>query len=117
MPTFDRSLTTGAIVVVPFPYSDRLAEKRRPALVISGNAIHTAGFCWLLMVTSAGQSVMPHDVSIYDLKSAGLSAASVVRPVKIACVEPGRILRVAGHLSGADLEAVRHSFQHICGLA
>lgn len=25
----------GAIVVVPFPYADRLAEKKRPALVLS----------------------------------------------------------------------------------
>ena len=32
------------IVVVPFPYADRLAEKRRPALVISNRklAVHAS---------------------------------------------------------------------------
>ncbi len=29
----------GAIVLVPFPYSDRLAEKRRPALVVARPSI------------------------------------------------------------------------------
>jgi mRNA interferase MazF len=117
MPSFDQPLTTGAVVVVPFPYSDRFAEKRRPALVISGDAVHKAGFCWLLMITSAGQGLLPDDVPIHDLTIAGLSSVSVVRPIKIACVEPGRILRVAGSLSGADIEAVRQRFRKLCGMA
>ena len=31
------------IVVVPFPYADRLAEKRRPALVISNRKLAAHG--------------------------------------------------------------------------
>jgi mRNA interferase MazF len=31
------------IVVVPFPYADRLAEKRRPALVISNRRLAPFG--------------------------------------------------------------------------
>lgn len=110
----DQSLRNGAVVVVPFPYSDRFAEKRRPAVVISGAPVHAAGFCWLLMITSTQQKPWPDDVPINDLELAGLGAASVVRPIKIACVEPGRILRVAGHLSCVDLKAVRQRFGQLC---
>jgi len=41
------------IVVVPFPYTDRMAEKRRPALVVS-NAELAARFgrVWVAMITS-----------------------------------------------------------------
>ena len=41
---------------------------------------------------------MPDDVPIEDLATAGLDAKSVVRPVKLACIEPGRILRRIGLL-------------------
>ena len=37
MPISERPrYAAGDVVVVPFPYADRLAEKRRPALVVSG---------------------------------------------------------------------------------
>ncbi len=84
--------------------------------MISGDAVHAAGFCWLLMVTSAGQGLLPGDVMISDLVMAGLDAPSVVRPIKFACVEPSRILRGAGRLCVEDLAAVRLSFSRLCGL-
>jgi len=96
----------GDVVVVPFPYSDRLAEKRRPALVVSNREVASAGFVWVAMITSANNPTMRHDLAISDLRRAGLSAPSVVRPVKIACIEPARILRRAGRLSAAESAAV-----------
>lgn len=86
------------IVVVPFPYADRLAEKRRPALVISSRKLAVHGLVWVAMITSADNEAWSSDVSITDLKRAGLPAPSVVRPAKIACIEPGRIERRAGRL-------------------
>jgi mRNA interferase MazF len=96
----------GDVVVVPFPYSDRLAEKRRPALVISGRALAAAGFVWVAMITSAANPPMQHDQPISDPRRAGLSAPSVVRPVKVACIEPARILRRAGRLTAAESASV-----------
>ncbi len=96
----------GDIVVVPFPYSDQFAEKRRPALVVSNRGVAAEGFVWVVMVTSAKNPTMRHDLAIADLKRTGLSAPSVVRPIKIACIEPSRILRRAGRLAAKDLAAV-----------
>jgi len=46
------------IVVVPFPYADRLAEKRRPALVISSRKLAPFGLIWLAMITSAQRALV-----------------------------------------------------------
>ena len=98
-PMHSSDLAAGDIVVVPFPYSERFAEKRRPALVVSSAAIHAQGLVWLVMVTSAKQSQRAFDHVIHDLTPTGLSVASTIRPVKIACLEPDRILRKTGCLN------------------
>ncbi len=101
-----RSDTTGAyapwdIVIVPFPYTDKLAEKRRPALVVSNKTLHEQhGLTWLLVITSADNRGWAGDVEIKDLKRAGSPAPSLVRPAKIATVETAHILRRVGNLGG-----------------
>lgn len=69
------------VVRVPFPFTDRQAEKNRPALVISDAAVfnRAAGHSVLAMITSAVHSPWPLDVPISDLKAAGLPAPSLVR--------------------------------------
>lgn len=112
MPTSDPGdLPAGTVVVVPFPYSDRLAEKRRPALVVSGPAVAASGFVWIAMITSARNTALATDVQIDDLPAAGLAVPSVVRPFKIACIEPARILRAIGalrHDTAAEVYACLH---------
>lgn len=100
------------IVVVPFPYADRLAEKRRPALVISGPKLARYGLIWVAMITSAENERWPSDVSVSDIERAGLPAPSVVRPAKIACIEPARIERRVGRL---DKTAARTVVQRLKG--
>jgi mRNA interferase MazF len=101
MLTSSPSFRAGTVVVVPFPYSDRLAEKRRPAVVISGEAVGRAGVVWIAMITSARNDPLADDWPIHDLAATGLVVPSVVRPVKIACIEPSRILRAIGALPAA----------------
>ncbi|MGH7653681.1 MAG: type II toxin-antitoxin system PemK/MazF family toxin [Gemmatimonadaceae bacterium] len=91
------------VVVVPFPYVDRLAEKRRPALVVSTAELAAYGVIWVAMITSAANEAWTCDVPITDLERAGLPAPSVVRPAKIAAIDPSRIVRRAGVLGpGAE---------------
>ena len=102
----------GDVVVVPFPYADRLAEKRRPALVVSGPRLASFRLLWVAMITSADNEPWSCDVPVGDLKRAGLPAPSVVRPAKIACIEPARVLRRAGKL---DRAAARRVMQRLRG--
>lgn len=46
------------VVVVPFPFTDRTASKRRPALVVSDGAVfdRKVGYSLLVMITTAAHS-------------------------------------------------------------
>jgi mRNA interferase MazF len=105
------------IVVVPFPYADRLAEKRRPALVISGARLAPYGLVWVAMITSAENKRWTSDVAIADINRAGLPASSVVRPAKIACIEPMRIERRIGRLDKTTARAVAQRLRGFLGSA
>lgn len=94
------------VIVVPFPYSERLAEKRRPALVVSGEHLHGEGYLWVAMITGGGKAVRTGDVPIRDLDVAGLPGPSMVRTLKLATIEPERILRRAGRLANDQRAAV-----------
>ncbi|HET7910894.1 MAG TPA: type II toxin-antitoxin system PemK/MazF family toxin [Pseudolabrys sp.] len=118
MPSSDReSFAPFDIVVVPFPYADRLAEKRRPALVISGNKLVPTGLLWVAMITSIGNEPWPFDIPIPDLRRAGLPAPSIVRITKIACIEQARVDRRAGRLDKATARTVVQRLRGLLGVA
>ncbi len=95
------------VVVVPFPYTDRLAEKKRPAVVVSAPDVSAKyGLVWLLMVTSADNPAWECDVIVKDLKAVGLPAPSRVRTAKIATADAARIIAKIGRLSPDDEDAV-----------
>jgi mRNA interferase MazF len=105
--TFDIEFTQGDIVVVPFPYTDRQTEKRRPALVISSKKLRDEhGLVWLVMITSAENQSWYGDVTI-NSESSGLSSPSVVRTAKLATIDAGRIIRVAGKLNPETFDRVQ----------
>jgi len=100
------------VVVEPFPYSDRLAEKRRPALVVSQPELErSCGLVWVVMITSSGRAPLLGDVSIRDSQAAGLPVASTIRAGKIATIEPHRVLRKAGSLSPRDRDAAERALR------
>lgn len=76
------------LVKVPFPYTNRPVQQRRPALVVAvPEAPGAPELLWVLMVTSAANRGWPGDVAVSDLAAAGLPAPSVVRSAKIATIE------------------------------
>lgn len=84
MPGFRR----GDVVKVPFPYTDRPTRQYRPALVVAAGSLENAhGLLWVVMITSAENRRWPDDLTIGDLKTAGLPAPSVIRTAKIATIE------------------------------
>ena len=97
----------GDIVVVPFPYTDRQTEKRRPALIISnGKITHQHGLIWLAMITSADNQRWEHDIAV-EGKHTGLSSPSVIRVAKLATIDASRIIRVAGKLNPETFDRVQ----------
>lgn len=117
MTELDQRFAPFDIVVVPFPYADRLAEKRRPALVVSSAKLAVHGLVWVAIITSADNETWSSDIPITDINRAGLSAPSMIRPAKIACIEPSRIVRRAGRLDKATARNVAQKLRGLLGTA
>lgn len=95
----------GDVVVVPFPFTERLASKRRPALVCSSAEYNAASrHVVLAMITTAAHSQWPGDVAIEDIDDTGLPAPSLVR-WKMFTLDASLVIRRAGALSVRDRAA------------
>ncbi len=87
-----------SIVLVPFPFTDSSAVKRRPALVICSKAHQKETHCTtLMMITTAKNSTWPSDYLIQDLKSCGLTTESLIRQ-KIFTIDSRLIIKKLGEL-------------------
>ena len=97
---------TYSLVRVPFPFTDRQAQKRRPALVLSDPSFQRrSGHLVLAMVTSAQQSTWPLDWLIQDRNGTGLSQPCLVR-FKLFSLDERLILGGLGELSPVDRQGV-----------
>lgn len=103
------------VVVVPFPFTDRLASKKRPALVVSSDDFNTHHDQVILaMITTAKASDWPSDVDVQDWEDAGLSTSCRIR-FKLFTLDHDPIIRKLGTLSKSDQAAAQAALA--CNLA
>ena len=102
------------IVLVPFPFTDLAADKRRPALILSSsqNFNQKIQHSVMAMITSAEHSSWPLDVVITDYKEAGLPKSCIVR-MKLFTLDHQLIIQKVGRLSLADQEKAKSSVQQL----
>ncbi len=101
------------LVVLPFPFSDSLDQKKRPALVVSANSFNsTAKHIVVGMVTTAKRSQWPLDIAISDLDAAGLAVPCIVR-MKFFTADHRLILRKLGRLSPEDQQRVQSGLSEL----
>lgn len=95
----------GDIVVLPFPFSDLSASKKRPALVIA--PVQTYQDVILCMITSKStrdNSAIP--IRETDFEYGQLPQESNVRPNRLFTADASIILRTAGKLSPTKIGEV-----------
>lgn len=95
------SFEPGDLVSVEFPFSDQLAHKRRPGLVL---AVDDQDVLLARITTRPPRT--PSDVYLRGWDSAGLPLASTVRLTKLATLDRRLIHRRIGRLQPADTAAV-----------
>jgi mRNA interferase MazF len=96
----------GDVVVLPFPFVDIAAEKRRPSLILSHVSFNRAnGHSICAMITTARRTHWPSDIAIRDLRAAGLPLPCVVR-WKVFTLPNEVTVRRAGTLAEADRKNV-----------
>jgi mRNA interferase MazF len=102
------------VVVMPFPFTERKTQKRRPALILSKNEEFnkTCGHYVLAMITSQKNPSWPLDTPISDMKKAGLAAPSKVR-MKLFTLDTRLILKKIGTLANKDQKAVSKALKNL----
>lgn len=107
----------GAIVLVPFPFSNQSDTKKRPAIVISSNAYNTASSDLVIMaVTSHKEKISGLDeCAIENWKEAGLLKPSYIKTA-ISTVERKLILKKLGSLSKKDIFSADNLLKQFLGL-
>jgi mRNA interferase MazF len=109
LPTFEPF----SVLRVPFPFTDRAVQRRRPALVISGPDVQRGSAHVLLaMITTARRSSWPLDWPIQDLDAAGLPQACCVR-LKLFSLDERLIFGELGRLAACDRSGVRANLQRL----
>jgi mRNA interferase MazF len=106
----------GAIVLVPFPFTDQSASKRRPAVVVSNRAYNGAKPDVIVMAVTSQFHPVPGlaEVWLAEWRSAGLLKPSAVKPV-FATIEQRLIIRQLGVLQPADLAALKTAIHEAIG--
>jgi mRNA interferase MazF len=100
------------VVTVPFPFTDKLAVKKRPALVLSNTAFNRSDKTVLAMITTRGHRPWPGDSEIEEYFEAGLNLQCQVR-LKIFTIDNRLLLKKIGHLAEIDSNKVKnHLHQH-----
>lgn len=106
----------GVIVLVPFPFTNQAASKRRPVVVVSNFSYSSVRPDVIVMaVTSqlrANRAL--GEVAVVEWQAAGLLKPSVVKPV-FATFEQSLIIRRLGALDSADCAALRDGIARILG--
>jgi len=99
------------IVVVPFPFTDNVHAKNRPAVVISSYDYfnNSAEHSILAMITSSHHNPWPLDIPIKNLKSSGLEKTSIIR-LKLFTLDHRIILKKVGKLSLIDQKNLKKNF-------
>ncbi len=92
------------IVRVPFPFTDKEAAKKRPALVLSRAGFNaTCGHTVMAMITKRGNEAWPQDYDVLQWSQSGLRLPSWIR-IKLFTIENSLIIDQLGKLQPGDIE-------------
>ena len=109
-------LRFGDVIVVPFPFTDQTATKKRPAVVVSSEAYQRERPDLILMAITSQLRPAPTvgEVAIVHWQAAGLLKPSVIKPL-LTTIEARLVLRQLGSLHADDLAALRQVLATVLG--
>ena len=98
----------GDLLLVPFPFSDLSATKRRPVLALTG--LDSYGDFIALPVTSRPQTEHGLPIAVTDLVSGSLPAASWIRTNRIVTLNISLVVKIIGRVSEQAVAAAVAQF-------
>ncbi|MGD0838826.1 MAG: type II toxin-antitoxin system PemK/MazF family toxin [Polyangia bacterium] len=106
----------GDVIVVPFPFTNHTATKKRPAVVVSSEAYQRERPDIILMAITSQVRPTPTigEATVAHWQAAGLLKPSVIKPL-LATVEANLIIRQLGKLHTDDQATLRQMLGTILG--
>ena len=103
----------GEIVLIPVPFSDLSASKRRPVLVVSNDIHNTASPDMIVVAITSNliQTGIPIDNS--DMTSGYLPKPSIIRSDKIYTLDQKIVVKQIGIISNAIQDSVVHEINRL----
>ena len=116
MPSDAGGLVFGDIVLVPFPFTNQVASKQRPAVVISSQRYNDSKPDVIVMAVTSQRlgDARADDVPVSGWEAAGLLKPSAIKPV-MATIEQALMRRRLGAPGTADADALRMALAGIIG--
>lgn len=106
----------GVIVLVPFPFTDQTATKKRPAVIVSSNVYNQNRPDIVIMAVTSqihGSGYFG-DLHIQKWQHAGLLKPSVIKPI-FTTIEKGLVIKKLGSMADIDLASLTEGLQTILG--
>jgi mRNA interferase MazF len=113
MPT-TTNYNRGAIILIPFPFSDQSSSKIRPAVVASPP--YPSDDLLVVAVTSIGGTLRPGEFAIQSWQEAGLIHASFIKRA-VASVAGNLVRKQLGRLKESDLNKLDYAIGLWFGLS
>jgi mRNA interferase MazF len=106
----------GDVVLVPFPFTNQAASKRRPAVVVSNRSYNMARPDAVVMAVTSQIRASPAlgEVWIERWQDAGLLKPSAIKPV-FATLEQRLFIRKLGRLAAGDQSLLRTAVSGVIG--
>jgi mRNA interferase MazF len=92
------------VVVIPFPFTDLSASKRRPAVVLANLPGNDILLCQITSQVSSEQAALP--LVATDFINGSLPINSYIRPTRIFTADKQIIVRKAGTISSKLMDKV-----------
>lgn len=99
------ALTAGAVVLVPFPFSDLIQTRLRPAVCLAAAGRGDWVLCQITSNPYGDPLAVPLDDA--DFAAGGLQVPSVARPGKPFTAHAGLFVRAVGELTPSAFDRVR----------
>ena len=110
------SFEFGAIILVPFPFTDQTQTKKRPAVVISSHSYNSERPDLIIMAVTSQikPTAIIGEVIVQDWQAAGLLKPSAIKPV-ITTIEKPLVIKSMGRLKEDDQKVLLECLKSILG--
>ena len=104
------------IVLIPFPFTDLSATKKRPAVVVSSETYNSGQDVMLLFLTSnVSATPRPGDYLLAEWETANLPKPSMIR-MKLMTLDKDLILKKLGEIQEGDILKIKEELKEFFGL-